>query len=874
MKAIPHGTVVFVFTDIEGSTRLWESSPDKMSICLAEHDQIVGESISNSRGHIFKTMGDAFLAAFSSPLDAIEAAINLQTQLHGYPWPDECTIRVRTALHVGAVEIRNEDYFGPPLNRVARLLSAARGGQIVLSSAMYELVRDILPANASIIELGLHRLKDLVRPEQVYQLKVEGIPHEFPSLNSLDNPALPNNLPQQTTSFIGREAEVIRLKQLAGESRCVTLVGSGGAGKSRLTLQVGAELLGDDPDGVWLVELAPISDRSLVPSAVMTALGISDVPGRSAMDAVVDYLRSRRLLLLLDNCEHVLDVAAKVIDQILRHCPNVRVIANSREALNIPGEATFRVPSLSFPKRDQIYTPQSLGQFDSVRLFLSRAQFALATFSITNENAPAVADICYRLDGIPLAIELAAARVKSMSVESIHERLNDRFRLLTGGSRTAMPRHQTLRALFDWSFDLLENAERNLFRRLGVFAGGWTLESAEKICADERLATWDVLDALASLVDKSLVQVDTDVHPARYRLLESAKQYSLERQEAEESYQLRFRHAEHFAELIEKIGLQLEGADSLILLQRIESERENIRSAFEFAMSVDIHEGAAIALKIASSMRMFFWMRGPVSEGESWMRRALESPHNASPSADRAGALFGRAVMRNIMDDQSESLSWLTEAFRIRNELRDESGAAAILNMLGIYHKDNSDFQVSLEFFEQSLAIRRRLNLQSGIASSLTNIGSTLNQMGDLRGSLDVQLEACQIKRTLGELPNVAISLQNIASLELALDEFGRCRESLVEGIKIASQILDRRVLLNLLDTASEYLARNDRFEHAVQLRAGVDRFRSEFGIARRSSEDTNVSNAIIISPEMRMAMDGMSFIELATFSLQALNEC
>lgn len=868
MKLVPQGTVVLLFTDIEGSTRLWETVPEAMKVCLARHDELVAGAIEGAGGRIFKTMGDAFCAAFVSPFEAIDAVVEIQRRLHREPWPTDCPIKVRAAVHVGAVELRNDDYFGPPLNRVARLLNAARGGQIVLSLALSELVRDSLPIGCSITDLGLHRLKDLVRPEHIFQLRVEGLIAEFPALISLDNPDLPNNLPQQTTSFIGREREMAQIKRMTSESRLVTLVGSGGSGKSRLTLQMGAELLGDDPDGVWLVELAAISDGDLVPSAILAALSIPDAPGRPPTDVLIDTLRLKRLVLLVDNCEHVLDVAARTIDRVLKQCPGVRIIANSREALNIPGEAVMRVPSLSIPPVDRIYSPESLSQFEAVRLFIARAEAASPGFEVTTENAPAVAEICYRLDGIPFALELAAARVKTMSVSAVHERLNDRFRLLTGGARTAMPRHQTLRALFDWSYDLLDDDEKRLFRRLAVFAGGWTLDSAHAVCASEGLEEWEMVDLLASLVDKSLAQMDPESEPTRYRFLESARQYASQALDAEELNTLRAKHAVYFSKLAARIGHELAGPDAVVHLRWLESERDNLRAAFEFSMTDGKEE---VALAIASDLRMFFWMRGPVREGESWMARALDAPGNQNPTAERAGALFGRAVMWNIMGDQSPSLPWLEEALEIRRRIADEEGEAVVLNMIGIYHKDDERLELAESFFEQSLAIRRRLDLRSGIGSSLTNLGSLRRQMGDPRGSLAIHLEALEIKKLLGEAPNLAISYQNIASLSLELGERDSCISALNEGLRISIATMDRRVMLNLLDTAIEFLYLDGAERDALLLKAACDRLRDDNGILRRGFEEPIAREDREIPDALRREAGAMDLVAAAEFALAGL---
>ena len=508
MRQPPTGTVTFLFTDIEGSTKLWEQHPDSMRPALARHDHLLRQSIEANNGYVFKTMGDAFCAAFATAPEAVQAALTAQRLLTAEVWETETSLRVRMALHTGIAEERDGDYFGQALNRVARLLATGHGGQTLLSGATQELTRDHLPLAASLLDLGQRRLKDLGRPEIVFQLRHPALSADFPPLRSLDNPDLPNNLPLQVASFIGREKETTDVKFLLAKTRLLTLTGSGGSGKTRLALQVAADLLDQYFDGVWLVELATLSDPALVPQAVADVLGVQEQVGQAITRTLKDALYSKSLLLVLDNCEHLVAACASLAADLLGNCPHVHLLSTSREPLNIAGEQTFRVPSLSLPDPKQTQTVETVSQYEAVRLFIERVQAVQPSFMVTNTNAPAVAQVCWRLDGIPLAIELAAARVRSLSVEDVNTRLDNRFRLLTGGARNSLPRQQTLRALIDWSYDLLTEAEKTLLRRLSVFAGGWTLPAAEAVgvgkdAANAGVAGWEVVDLLTSLVDKS-----------------------------------------------------------------------------------------------------------------------------------------------------------------------------------------------------------------------------------------------------------------------------------------------------------------------------------------------------------------------------------
>lgn len=478
--------LTFLFTDIEGSTQLWERFPDAMPAALAKHDQLVRSAIEQNGGSVFKTVGDSFCAVFESASDAAHAVLQAQLALQAETWDDRFLIKARMALHTGEAHARDDDYFGNTLNRCARLLAVGHGGQILASSATETLLRDHLPEGATLKSLGSHRLKDLNQPEVIYQLVHAQLIEEFPTLRGLGS--FPNNLPVQLTSFIGRERDIAEIKESLASKRLITLTGSGGVGKTRLTLQVAAEMLEQFPDGTWFVELAPVSDPALVPQVIASILHLHEEPQRPIADTLVNYLRSKTLLLVLDNCEHVLDACIRLCDAILHQCPQVRILASSREALGIVGEQSYRVQSLTLPDPrhlDSAQLAQTLESYEAARLFVERAMLSLPDFQVTESNAAAIAQICHRLDGIPLAIELAAARVKAMSVEQLLARLQDRFRLLTGGSRTALPRQQTLRAAIDWSYALLSDQEKTLLRRLSVFSGGWTLEAAEKVCSDD-----------------------------------------------------------------------------------------------------------------------------------------------------------------------------------------------------------------------------------------------------------------------------------------------------------------------------------------------------------------------------------------------------
>jgi predicted ATPase/class 3 adenylate cyclase len=632
---LPTGTVTLLFTDIEGSTRLWDAEPQPMAIALRRHDSIMRAAIEDAAGYVFKTVGDAFCAAFETAQLAAEAAVAAQRALGAEPWPTSRPIRVRMALHTGVCEERDGDYFGPVVNRIARLEAVAHGGQVLLSGVTGELLSDALPAGLGLRDLGMHRLRDLGRPEHVYQLEANVLPSAFPPLPSLDNPELPNNLPSVLSAFIGREQELADVRDLVGSARLVTLTGAGGSGKTRLALQAAAEQIGVASDGVWFADLAPLTEDDQVARAVAAALGLPEQT--SPAEVVTAALAGQESLIVLDNCEHLIDSAAELCGRLIRRCPRVRLLATSREPLGIDGERVYRVPSLTLPGSDAV-TADELAGSDAVRLFVARARMHDPRFVLDDTAAPLVATICRRLDGIPLALELAAAQLSSMSLAQVAARLDQRFRLLTGGSRNAMPRQQTLLATVDWSFGLLSQAERDALTRMSVFVGGFELEAAEAICGSAEVDALDVMDLLGSLVDKSLVVADRGSESVRYRLLETIRQYSaqeLVRAAGEaEAMRVRDRHAAYCLALAEAVAPRLTGPLQGRYLRRLDTEWGNLRAAFTH-LRADARNGDVLRLGVA--MGRFVLSRGH-TEVIGHLGEALAAAENVGTGPDGTGA--------------------------------------------------------------------------------------------------------------------------------------------------------------------------------------------------------------------------------------------
>lgn len=626
--ALPLGTVTFLFTDIEGSTQLWEKHPEAMKSLLALHDSILKEAVDANRGVIIKTTGDGIHAVFEHALDAVHAAVDAQRGLQASDVfeTSEALVRARMGIHTGEAELRDNDYYGPTLNRAARIMSAGHGGQILISDVTAQVVREYLPAGLSLQDMGEHYLKGLLRAERIYQVVAPGLQTDFPPLNSI--PTATNNLPPQLTSFIGREREMKEAAKRFSDARLLTLIGPGGTGKTRLSIQLGTELLPQFADGVWFIELAPIADPALILQAVASALSVRAQTGMPLTTIVNDYLRAKNLLLILDNCEHLVEASAQLADEFLRNAPQVKIIASSREALSIAGETVYRVPSLSSPHQANVTREAVLG-FESAQLFVERASAANPKFQLTDDNASYVAQICSRLDGIPLALELAASRVSAFTPEQIAKRLDDRFKLLTGGSRTALPRQQTLRALIDWSYDILSPDECRLLKRLSVFAGGWMFEAVETMFDD-----MDVLELLPQLVNKSLVVMDDESEELRYRLLETIRQYARDKLlESGEAAEIRDRHLDYHVSLAEEAESHLYKTGALNWVTRLESEYDNLRAAIEWGLDNDPMK----VLRITGALPNFWYRRGYESEGIKWIHEALERVKSQPDTQNGAG---------------------------------------------------------------------------------------------------------------------------------------------------------------------------------------------------------------------------------------------
>ena len=783
MSSGPAGTVTFLFTDIEDSTTLWECRPHAMRRALDRHNTLLTEAVGRHGGRVFKTMGDAFCVVFADACAALQAALDSQAALQAEAWDDECPLRVRMALHSDAAEEQNGDYFGAALGRVSRLLSAAHGGQVLLSLRAVSAC-EALPEQVHLRDLGAHRLRGLTSPERIFQVLHPALRDDLPPLRSLN--AFSHNLPAPLTSFVGREREMAELTALLAQASLVTLTGSGGCGKTRLALHVAQELVEVYSGGVWLVELASLSDPGLLPQAVAAAIGAREEPARPLAETLADVLRPRVLLLVLDNCEHLVDACARLAETLLRRCPGLRILATSQEALGVGGERSWRVPSLTLPDARDVQAPEQLAQNEAVRLFVERVALGRPGFAVTAQNAVAIAEICWRLDGIPLAIELAAARIGVLSVERLASRLHDRFRLLTKGSRSVLPRHQTLQATIDWSYQLLTEAERLVLGRLSVFAAGWTLEAAEEVCAGGEVAAEQVTEVLFRLVDKSLVVVDGGTEgEVRYRLLETIRQYGGERLAAlDEAALVRRRHYEWALTWARDADGRLLSAEQAGALDGLEQERDNLRTALEWASTA----GDAEELRLAAALWRFWFFRGHLREGRERLAHALtRAPEGLW--ADRARALTGLGVFAYFQGDLPDAGVRCTQSLALAREAGDRWSVAVSLSVLGIPVYLGGDYDRARELLEESLALAGELEDGWLTAVALSNLGSLAFYQGEYTRATELLTGSITQGRQVGEKWGLFNSLYTLSLVALSQRDAAGAGAHLREGLTLCREL-------------------------------------------------------------------------------------
>jgi len=814
-----HPTTTFLFTDLEGSTRLWEDAPERMRPALARHDALARAAVERHGGTVVKMTGDGLHAAFADPVDAVSASVALQLELGDVEAALGVPLRMRCGVHLGADEYRDRDFFGTAVNRAARIMSAAHGGQVLVSQAVAERVERRLAGGVTLRDLGAVRLRDLASPERVFQVLHPRLRADFPALRSLE--ATPNNLPQQLTSFIGREDVLAQARDMLARTRFVTIVGTGGLGKTRLSLQLAADVLDDFPDGVWFVELAPLRDGALAALAVASVLGVKEEPGKPVVDALKAFVRERRLLLVLDNCEHLLAACADLAQALLQAGTGLKVLATSREALHVRGEASLPIPALDAAH--------------AARLFVDRASAIAPTFAADAASAPAIAEICRRLDGIPLALELAAARVRVLRVDDIAARLSERFTLLKSRDSTTLPRQHTLRALIDWSYELLDPDERGLFRRLAVFAGSFAVDAAEAIDSGASAGADDVLDCLARLVEKSLVV--HDAASGRYHLLETVRQYAQERLDGSpDGDGARTRHLVYYVELAERARPELFGPHQTKWLERLDRERENLLAAH--ANAGRIADGASLGLRLVSGLRFYWINRGLLRLGVRVTQEALARPGAQARTAARSLALFDAGQISIWGGAYAQGRPLLEESLAISRELDDGPRIAAALQPLSIAARGEGDNAMALRYAEEAVALARDQPDRHSLAAALNALAQAHRLSGNLVAADDLYGQMLELSREVGNPETIAIGLLNRAIVAIERSALDAAAGMLVEVLAIVDETGSQPVGQSLLEIAAGLVAAQSRYERGAWLYGAAEANAERTGIGRDPADE------------------------------------
>jgi predicted ATPase/class 3 adenylate cyclase len=815
MTALPSGTVTFLFTDIEGSTKLMQQLGDKYVQAQVDHHAILRAAFQSRKGAELRTEGDSFFCVFQSALDACGAAADAQRGFATHKWPEGGTIRVRIGLHTGEAPLVGNEYIGLDVHHAARVAAAAHGGQVVVSESTRGLVEESLPGGLRLKDLGVHRLKDLAKSEHLYQLVVDGLGDTFPALRTLDT--TPNNLPTQLTSFVGRESDVLEAKRLLAGTRLLTLTGPGGIGKTRLSLQLAADLVQSFPDGVYFVPLSAVTDPDLIASAIAQSIGLTIAGNVRPLDGVMAHLQEKRLLLVLDNFEQLMPDGAPVVSSILRDSAAVKAIVSSRAVLRVYGEQEFAVQPLRVPDVKSLPSLAALSQYEGVKLFIDRAVASRHDFSVTNDNAAAIAGICERVDGLPLAIELAAARVKLFSPQALLGRLETSLNVLAGGARDLPSRQQTLRGAIAWSYDLLDEPQRRLFARFSVFARGANLEQVEAVCGPASELGVDVLSGLDELADQSLLRRQPDFDEPRLLMLHVMREFAAEKlDESGESALIHDRHAATYQEMAEAAAPHLFGADQKKWLDRLAMDYDNFRAAFDWAQS----KGDALrAMCLGSAFWRFWQMRGHLREGRARLEAVLSMPGSREHSQERAMALEAAGGIAYWQGDMSATQTFYDESLAlVRAGGNPELIANALYNSSFPSNVTGKDVIRARALLHEALPIYRQLNDEPGIAKCLWALGQSYAHTDDDALAAQTLDEAAALFRKLGNLFGLGWALFLHGLLAVKIGDLAGARSLGVESLKIFADAKDISGVVLVLDGLAEVAYREGDMVNAARL--------------------------------------------------------
>jgi predicted ATPase/class 3 adenylate cyclase len=849
MAELPSGTVTFLLTDIEGSTALWERLPEAMRLTIARHDALLTEGIEQHGGFVVRSRGegDSFFAVFGRANDAVAAARDIQQALRVEAWPTKMPLRVRMAMHTGEAELRADDYFGSAVNRCARLRAIAHGGQVLISRATYDLIRDAAPERVELLDLGEYHLKDILRPERVFQIAESDAPSAFPPLRAFE--ARPNNLPVQTTTLIGREREVAEVTQLLlNDVRLLTLSGPGGIGKTRLAVEVAQRLAERGAMSVAFTELAPIADPSLVPHAIAAAVGVRQRVDHAVLETVIDWLRPVRLLLVLDNCEHLVAACAAVAQTLRRACPELRILATSRAPLAVSGEAVWSVPFLT-ASADEASEPEPNEYGEAVQLFVERARLKLPGFRLNAENADAVVEICRRLDGLPLAIELAAARVQLLPPAAMLSRLDRRLALLVGGTKDLPTRQQTMRAAIAWSYDLLDDTERAVFRQLGIFAGGFSLEAAEAVCsgANEGGSRPDgssmakalppavsvpdshLLDVLDSLLAKNLVRQAHTVDEPRFRILETVREYAQEQLQASEQFgAVRDRCVAFFLALAEEAAQKLLGREQLEWLERVDLELDQLRALIGWSRNGEV--SSEVGLRLVGALVRYWEYRGLTIEGHDWVVAMLATPEASARTPATARALYSAAIFAAMRDnpDQGplarESATIFQEAGNLQEAGRSFAQQAVAEMRLG-------NLVAARALLEHSVAIAREHSDQWGLAFALGQLGAIAYRESAFAAAREFRAEAASVARAIHDGHTLGLALAGLGQVARAQGNYDESAKLFNETLRVSSEIGDQWIMPRALGALAGAAVLTADYDRAARLFGITAAMRAASGI-------------------------------------------